>query len=359
MLRTAALAAGAALAIPASAGAVTFGAALEQIPANNNPAEVCGNVPIGSLPVPGLPVGSQSCQFSYSGFGTPDTLATPITGILNSAQVKVGNVTGPMRVNVMRMLFKQTAFVGRPQVSGPFHQAFGPTFTPAPNQITTVPVNLPVLADPTPAELDFETIAALDLIALEVLAPNVPIPVFRHPGLVSSFSIYPGPSSSPPSLTGLPNFGTSQPLGVMMRADVTPAAVAAPPPVAGTPAQAALALRSTAARVRNNTAALALLCSVVDCSGTVTLQRPGARGARAELLGSANATRTQTKKKQAKPSSLGRKKFSVKAGRKATLRIKLNSRGRSLMRKKKTAKIEAVVRYANGTSSTVKLSLKR
>lgn len=52
----------------------------------------------------------------------------------------------------------------------------GPTFTPTANSITTVPLNFTMTHDAIAAANDFTTITAQDLVAIEVLAPNVPIP---------------------------------------------------------------------------------------------------------------------------------------------------------------------------------------
>jgi hypothetical protein len=52
----------------------------------------------------------------------------------------------------------------------------GPTFTPAPNAITTVPLNFPMTHEPIQPALALGTTIAQDMVAIEVLAPDVPIP---------------------------------------------------------------------------------------------------------------------------------------------------------------------------------------
>ena len=102
-----------------------------------------------------------------------DGAQVPSTGIVVSANIKVGPVTGPMRFVRARVLFQRAL----PQdiTSCCSVMEVGPTFTPAANSITTVPLNFAMTHEPIPATLDARP-AAQDLVAIEVLAPNVPIP---------------------------------------------------------------------------------------------------------------------------------------------------------------------------------------
>ena len=102
-----------------------------------------------------------------------DGAQVPSTGIVVSANIKVGPVTGPMRFVRARVLFQRAL----PQdiTSCCSVVEVGQTFTPAPNSITTVPLNFAMTHDRIPAALDARP-AAQDLVAIEVLAPNVPIP---------------------------------------------------------------------------------------------------------------------------------------------------------------------------------------
>ena len=97
-----------------------------------------------------------------------------VPGTVVSANIRVGAVTGPMRFVRMRILF-QNLLTGPDRACCSAEQ-FGDTFTPQANAVTTVPLNFTMKADHIPAANDFTTIAAGDLVGLEVLAPNVPIP---------------------------------------------------------------------------------------------------------------------------------------------------------------------------------------
>lgn len=341
-----------ALSAPASAGAVTFGADLTALPANNTPNTTCANLPPGAVL---YPLNSPSCMWSYLGSGT-NSLVPPSPGVVTAVRVKVGATTGKMRVNVIRFLFRQTGDVAHPFSAGPFLEAYGPEFTPAANAVTTVPVNLSMKVDPSPAPTDLQTIEVIDALALEVEAPNVPIPFFSAPGALT-YPVYPGPTSQglqAPSPNGLPTFGTIG-FGVLMSADLTPdagapagggpgGAPAAPPQL---PAPAALPVvrpPAGAVPVRGGVATLPLLCQVADCSGLVTLLRGGAGAA---------AKRT--------PASLGTAGFSAKAGATARVRVRLNRTGRALLARRRTAKVTAKVTFTKGGGqpATFAVTLKR
>jgi hypothetical protein len=102
-----------------------------------------------------------------------DGAQVPSAGTVVSANIKVGPVTGPMRFVRARVLFKRA--LPQDVVSCCSVEQVGPTFTPTPNSITTVPLNFAMTHDAIPAGLD-PTPIAQDMVALEVLAPNVPIP---------------------------------------------------------------------------------------------------------------------------------------------------------------------------------------
>jgi hypothetical protein len=95
-------------------------------------------------------------------------------GVVVSANIRVGNATGPMRFVRMRIL-QQNLFSG-PNKACCSAEEFSDTFTPTPNSISTVPLNFSMTEEHPPAPNDLNTIAANDLIALEVLAPQVAIP---------------------------------------------------------------------------------------------------------------------------------------------------------------------------------------
>ncbi len=245
----------------ASARTVTFGADLNNpanVPNNDTRGGVCragvanpiAPIPGSVIPPPLVAPGYQSCMWTYSGYDKYDLdgLASPASGRITAIRVKVGPVTGRMRVNVIRFLNQ------RGSVSGPYLEAYGPEFTPKPNSITQVPTSLRVQSDDYVFPGD-PTIRAIDQLALEVEAPDVPIPLFRDPpaannfftGAANTYGTYPGPTEQrieAPSYNAIPgtvqysnpNGGVSSSLGVLMSADLTvgsPGGATPPPPNQG------------------------------------------------------------------------------------------------------------------------------
>jgi hypothetical protein len=346
-----ALCVSAAAAPAASAATTTFGADLAALPANSNPAASCAAGPPGLFSQP-----AASCMWSFIGLGAgAPSLQAPASGTVTQVRVKVGAITGRMRVDVVRFLFRQTGDVAHPVSAGPFLEAYGPEFTPAANAVTAVPVNLPTTEDSTPDPTDLTTIASYDALALEVEDANVPIPLYAAPASLSYYS-YPGPTQAgvpAPSPNGIA--AATSGYGVLMSAEedtgdgVAPAGgVGGPggPGGGGGPAAAPVAPAAPTIRfarplapVRNGVATLPIVCQVVDCSGTVTLVRAG-------RAASASAKRRAI--------TYGRAKFTGRRGKTSKLRIRLNRRGRALLRRHRTAKVLARVALAGQKATTAR-----
>lgn len=115
----------------------------------------------------------------FTGQGAPSCLlltfftgAQPTAnGTVVAANLFVGAVTGPMRFVRMRVLLQNP---GSPACCSA--EQYGLVFTPPINTLTTIPLDFPITADHVPPPEDTTTIAAGDLVGLEILAPNVPIP---------------------------------------------------------------------------------------------------------------------------------------------------------------------------------------
>ena len=120
-----------------------------------------------SFPQPFTSQGAPSCLYVTFFPGAQP----PVPGTAVSANIRVGQITGPMRFVRARILYQ----TGPGQACCSVEE-YGQTFTPQPNTITTVPLNFQMTEDHVPAQSDLNTIAANDLVAIEVLAPNVPIP---------------------------------------------------------------------------------------------------------------------------------------------------------------------------------------
>lgn len=329
-----------------SARALSFGPDLGPLQANSDPVASCGT----QLPDFYLlgPTNRQSCMWTFFNAGSGASLGAPVTGTVTAVRVKIGAITGKMRVNVVRFLFQQTGDAAHPLSAGPFLEAYGPEFTPAANAVTTVPTSLPVTADATPDPADTKTIAAYDYLALEVEAPDVPVPVFASAGALT-YRMYPGPTLAgvqAPSPNAIPNW-TGTGAGVLMNADMTPAggggATTPAPAPAPAPTANAPALRLPAgAPVARGVATIPVVCQIVDCSGTLAL-RP--------LAGTAARKRAAV--------SYGSARFALKAGSSKKVKVTLTAAGRRLLARHRSVKVQARVTYSSGggkpASSTLTL----
>jgi hypothetical protein len=345
--------------VPAAAGAVTFGADLNNAP--NNPT-TCGE---GIFPYISAPMGSPSCMY-FSGAPGPSSYA-PASGTITAVHVRVGAVTGPMQAVVMRSIYQNKAGdPGHPYFACCFVERYGPIFTPQANTVTTIPTSLPVTEEATPGPEDFTTTAAGDFLALSVLAPNVPIPAFGD-GQSAYAGYYPAPSEgttpapSPTPLTAAADgFGAQ----ILISADLETPGTGAPPAAAGggggpapaaAPAPAALpavAFPKLTIPVRNGTAAVPVQCLLVDCRGVLNLQS-------APPAGAAHAA----SRKKAKPKLLtyGTASFALKAGTTGKVKVKLNAAGRKLVKVHKQAKVWANIRLTAGAgkAKSARVTLKR
>ncbi len=350
------------LSVPATAAAetVTIGATLDLVTPNSDPAKTCAAgtwwVAELGLNLPNLvPVGDRgSCQFTASGFynGAVFGLSYGGVGTAKAARVKIGAITGRMRINVVRTLFQQTGNVASPSVTTPFLKQYGPIFTPTANAVTTVPLNLPLGSEATPDPSDIGTVAGTDWLALEVLDGNVPVPLVPYPA-ASFFAAFPGPTavnSPAPGNFALPNYGQNGYV-VAMSADIetrstTTGGKGTGGPTTGGPATggagtggagtgAAVSLGTPAVKVRAGRAPLALTFASAG-TGQVTLQ-----------------AKTSSR-------SYGRASFTATAGQQQTIRVPLNSRGRALLRKSARANVRAIISFnGNATPTTLPVTLRR
>lgn len=348
----AALAVAAAAPQAANATTTTFGVDLSLVAANSDTAKTCagGSWWYAENGVFLNPVaGSGSCQFTSSGIYNNQAfgLYVPASGTVTQARIKIGSVTGPMRINLVRTLFQQTGSVANPSITTPYLEEYGPTFTPQANAITTVPLNLKVQSQATPDPSDTSTIAGTDWLAVELLSPDTPVPLSAYGG-GTFFAAFPGPTAvnfPAPSPNPLPNYGQ---IGyvVNMNADLVTGSSTSTPggggAGGGTGSTATVGLNGTAAKVSSGAARLGLLCKGADCSGKVTLQPAAGKASAAAATTYGSAT------------------FSGKADKKFTVKIKLNSKGKRLLARKRTVKVRAIVALTGAKSSTtLSVTLKR
>jgi hypothetical protein len=330
--------------------AIPFGADLNQ-PANA--AFDCSVLPLPNALGNGfviVPSGQPTCTWMSVGtVANPQagTFLAPVAGTVTRIGVRVGSVTGPMQVVVMRAFrdFNSTASpvccteVGRT-----------PVFTPAPNAVTTIDTALAVRKDVVPDPV-INTVT-FDSLALSVLAPNGPVPAFdtgRHDpgdfGIPTAVVYHPavGPGQERFLSSGVGGFQ------VLMAADVTPAATGAgPAPAGGGTAPAAIRLVQPAVSVRNGIAPVLIRCDLATgrCTGTLRLQsRNAARGAAA-----GRAARTVT---------YGTGRISIAAGHRARVRVHLSKAGRRLVRAHRSAKVWVNATVGGKRMAATRLTLKR
>lgn len=212
------------------ASAIPFGADLNR-PANNTIGCETGGIIANPL-APGqlilLPSGQTSCTWTANGrLGDfAETLAVPATGTVTQVQVKVGPVTGPMRVVSYSALNKFPIPLNQPpaccQIRGQSQ-----VFTPGPNGVTTVNVNLPVVTEKVPPPPG--DILRADSIGLSVLTPNVPVPA-HNTGVYDALQGAPVDGVYvPQAVAGQERLAPAGLVGfqVLLRAELTPAGAGA------------------------------------------------------------------------------------------------------------------------------------
>ena len=321
------------LAAPATR-AIPFGADLNQ-PANV--AFDCTALPLPNAFGTGfvlVPSGQPTCTWVAVGtVANPQqgTFLVPVAGTVTRIAVRVGPLTGPMQVVVMRA-FRDASSTASPVCCTEVGRT--PVFTPAPNAVTTVDTALAVRKDVVPDPVN--NTLTFDALALSVLAPNVPVPAFdtgRH---------NPGDFGSPSALVYHPAIGPGQEafvgssgvggFQVLMAADVTPAATGAGPAAGGGTAPAAVRLVQPAVSVRNGVAPVLIRCDLATgrCTGTLRLQSRRAAGAARAATIPAAKVRMLT---------YGSARISVAAGHQGTVRVRLSKAGRRFVRAHRRAKV--------------------
>ncbi len=310
------------------ASALTYGADLSQPVVN---AAQCGEL------------GQNSCMaFSSSPYSY-----APASGTITAVRVKTGDVPqGEMQVEVLRSYYQNNpSDPGHPNFYCCFLQEYGPTFVPARNAITTVPTALGVVEDPTPPADDGNTVAKGDFLALSIFGGSSYVPLSANSNGTTTYYA-PAPSGPAPSSNGLPG-GAGAVFGyeLMMNADLTPlgggGGTGGGPPSPVVKPQ--VSVNTHAGRFTGNTAEVPLGChQSARCIGALALRdsRPAIAVANhhaSSLLGSA--------------------RFSIRAHRVATVKVRLNSTGRRYIRHKRHVVVYAVA-TVNGRSLIVKLTLK-
>ena len=243
--------------VPAQAGATTtFGANLGRVPDD-------WMVDCTILPPWGVPTYANTCTW-FSNISDNENDIVPLgVGVITRARVRVGSHTGPMQFALGRAQLDRNKEPGY-QLLCCVWRAAGPVFTPAPNAITTVTLNEPVLH-----VRDFQSNQdEWDNLALSVLAPGVPIPA--APVGAGGLNITSTAGACWPAVQALNTYcapGGPGRYAVLFNADWN--------------ANIAVKLAAQLAPVRNNAASVRLICRLLQqCAGLLRLQNGKAPGAR-------------------------------------------------------------------------------
>jgi hypothetical protein len=302
----------------------TFGADLSR-PANNTTA--CSD------PVPYAIIAPGAASCTWWGIGSvSDSSESHVVpypgGTVKRVRVKTGPVTGRMQVVVIGLI-RSNASTASPGCC--FFRRASQVFTPAPNAITEVPVELPVKHELNALSNAWD----YDTLALSVLDPGVPVPAHRTgatpTGLgIASGALYPGFDASAPERTSPYSLPEYQ---VLLQADIDlaerPDDAAAPQP--GAPQVKPVAPRIVRAVPSRRGVRTQLQCPPgAVCVGDAVLVADGAK----------------LRAKQGKQVTLGRRAYRVEAGKTATVTVTLSRRGRRAVRRKSRVRAHLVLRDA-------------
>lgn len=325
-------------AAPASAATATFGANLSRVPDN----------PI-SCTEANLLRQVTNCSVLSINPVTGESLFPPAgEGTVSAVRVRVGPVTGPMQIVVEQALRQDNPFeAGKPNYACCQVVALSQVFTPAANAITTIPVNFRVRQDISP---DANGYYVDQHLSLSVLNPDVPIPAATDPnaGMTLWFPAWQAVGENRAGPAG----GTGA--MVLMNADWDPVGAPVAPVAPGVTPTAPRPLRipNSTAFVLNGRARVPLVCLATDaCGGRLLLQNR-------QTAAAASAFLARKPKKAAKPVTYGSVKFKIAAGKRKVVKVKLNRRGKRLLRKKSKPKAWANVKMAGYAIPPRKLTLK-
>jgi hypothetical protein len=343
----------------AASGPVTFGPDLATLQVSNT--NDCSVDPL--ILWPGNPnTGAPSCTWTSTDPTNPTGgQLPPGDGTISQVSVKVGAVTGPMQVVIMRAEFQEvdTPYIHY-QISCCTDVGESAPFTPAANAITSEPVNLPVQvgdSDGAPGQY------IADFVGLSVLEDGVPVPAADETTL-SPENNQPGVDIEEPAMqeTGQPQLADDG-LGYLVAMDGVwvPNSTAPTPPTPMPPAPVPPGVNgagtlltplfsfpsaSTLAHVSGNNALVQLACGAggAACKGTLRIQSAKARGGAGAHIAGAGKVVTYASGS-----------FALTAGEHQAGKAKLSRMGRSLASRHKRLKVWINVTL-NGASTTTIMS---
>ena len=321
---------------PPRADAQTIGANLNRTP------NVTFDCTVGLPPIFLPQFGAPSCTFLGTS-ATPGatTLAPFPGGVATRVRVRTAAPTGPMRVTVLRSLRE----INPPgDTACCFYAGQSQVFTPRANATTAVNVFLPM------TNTRDDDIEQIDSLGITVLNPGTAIPGQTQPigSIEGSLAFYPQVVPADAVSGRLPAGSNLVPL---LNADFTRlcgggAAAAGENSTSrdaessGATCLGGVTIRS--GRLAGSRARVPLVCNLAgQCRGTLVLQRTG---------GGASAAGSKT---------VGKKKIKISSGGSKTLKVKLNKKGKKLVKGKKKVKVKAKAKIKGGPNETKKVKLKK
>jgi hypothetical protein len=302
-----------------------------------------------------LPSGQPDCTWFQSGvigsvdYSDPRTGSVPADGRITNVAVRSGPNPAALRIVIVRQI-GGLAGGGVPTSACCAFQsetppAGAPPLQPAPNSVTNFPVNIPV-------ERNIRgTSAVADYVGISGVSGTGTLPLFSNgrnntlvdytAGNTDAGFIYPRLGALEGPGGGTRNNESTPGVEVLVQWTWTPAG-GAPGPGPG-PAAGQAAPNGQAARVAAGRALVKLICNGnAACEGQLALVGRGAVAA------------------SAKGSTVyGTTSYSIGAGRNATVKVKLNRRGKRLLRKHQRAKVGIRLTPKVGLPVTAPLTLKR
>jgi len=333
---------GLALVAPASTSATvtTFGSSLAAAPNATFGCELGPFTVDGNFDVLLSSSGAGDCTWRQQGvFGSltdPRAGSVPGDGRITQVQVRAGANPAPLRF----VIFRQLGNVGGTTNSQCcfFVRETAPV-TLQPNRINTFRVNIPVERN------TLKGIRAYDLVGISAAANTGSLPILEvgphnlfatnTPGAVDAGYFYPRIGSIPNDTGGgRPEQGYS---GAELTVRWTWVS-ANDPLLANAPV-----IAGTIPQINGGRAGFPLRCtSVADCVGLMS------------LLGDSRGTRATA----ARTISYGKGRYSIKSGKKATVRLKLSSKARALLRRKGRLKAKLKLTPPSGKSVTRTVTLR-
>jgi len=299
-----------------------------------------------------VPSGQTDCTWRQSGvFGSTDPNETrfssvPGDGRITKVEVRTGANPAPLRFVVIRQLGNVG---GTANSQCCFFRSETEPVTMAPNTVNTVNLNIPVERN------TLNGIRAFDLVGISAAAGQGALPLLETGphnintvltnGAVDAGYFYPRMGAiANDSGGGRLEAGTS---GYELTVRWTwvsaddPSLVGGP---AGTPLPPTLA--AAAATVREGRVSFALRCAANEkCAGAAQVLARGAGG---------RATAAAKK-----PVSYGKASYSIAAGKKATLKVKLTAAARKALKRKRKLAATLTLTPKGGTAVSKKVTLKR